>query len=158
MVGKDDIRQNIPYITISFDSWCAVDNIHFLRCGMPVKAIVTAVLLIIMVTLLVHFTEYFIPLSVKADMDMLCRSVLLKMENNGGLSPSDKEMLREELEKRGLIVADVDGTPHASMGETLRLYVAGDYTYSKMVSLFRRKDVSVRMIYDKSTISRKVIN
>ena len=50
---------------------------------MPVKAIVTGILLIIMVFLLVNFIEYFLPLSVKADLDMLCRSALLKMENDG---------------------------------------------------------------------------
>lgn len=125
---------------------------------MPVKAIVTAILLIIMVSLLVNFTEYFLPLSVKADFDMLCRSTLLKMENNGGLSPSDEEMLEEELRKMGLTDVDADGKKSVGMGETLRLYVKGDYTYSKMVSLFRREDVTVRMEYDESTISRKVVN
>lgn len=125
---------------------------------MPVKAIVTGILLIIMVFLLVNFIEYFLPLSVKADLDMLCRSALLKMENNGGMSTSDRETLHMGLEDRGLTNVEITATSSARQGDILTLRVEGDYTYSKITSLFRRENVSVRMVYDKSTMSRKVVN
>lgn len=125
---------------------------------MPVKAIVTGILLIIMVFLLVNFIEYFLPLSVKADLDMLCRSALLKMENDGGLSSADKETLRTGLEEKGLTNVDITATSKARQGDMLTLRVEGDYTYSKTTSLFRRENVTVSMVYDKSTMSRKVVN
>jgi len=125
---------------------------------MPVKAIVTGILLIIMVFLLVNFIEYFLPLSVKADLDMLCRSALLKMENAGGLSAEDREALRTGLEEKGLTGVVITATSGARQGGMLTLRVEGDYTYSKIQSLLRRENVTVRMVYDKSTMSRKVVN
>lgn len=125
---------------------------------MPIKAIVTGVLLIIMVFLLVNFIEYFLPLSVKADLDMLCRSTLLKMENDGELSSSDMNSLRSGLEENGLTNIVIEPQPSVKQDRMLTLHVEGDYIYSKTTSLFRRKDVTVRMVYDKSTMSRKVVN
>lgn len=125
---------------------------------MPVKAIVTGILLIIMVFFLVNFIEYFLPLSVKADLDMLCRSTLLKMENDGELSSSDKQTLQLGLAENGLTDIVITATPGTKQGGMLTLHVEGDYTYSKTTALFRREDVSVRMVYDKSTMSRKVVN
>lgn len=125
---------------------------------MPVKAIVTGILLIIMVFLLVNFIEYFLPLSVKADLDMICRSALLKMENDGGLSAGDRDTLRAGLEENGLTDIVITASSGARQGGMLTLRVEGDYTYSKITSLFRRENVAVRMVYDKSTMSRKVVN
>lgn len=53
---------------------------------MPVKPLVTGIMLVLTVILLVYMVEFFIPLSVKADIDMICRNALLNMENAGGLS------------------------------------------------------------------------
>jgi hypothetical protein len=125
---------------------------------MPVKAIITGVLLVLMVVLLVSFIEYFLPLSVKADMDMLCRGTLLRMENVGGLRSDEEEALNLELGKIGLTGIDIDGSPYAKQGRNLNLRVEGYYTYSKLRSLFKREDVTVHMVYDKTTMSRKLVN
>lgn len=127
---------------------------------MPVKAIVTGVLLVLMVVLLVSFIEYFLPLSVKADMDMLCRGTLLRMENAGGLSDDERDALEAELEKIGLrdIYIKPVNSSIVRQGEMLTLEVKCDYTYSKLRSLFKREDVTVRMVYDKTTMSRKLVN
>jgi len=53
---------------------------------MPVKPLMTGIMLVFVVFLLVYMVEFLIPLSVKADIDMICRSALLNMENDGGLS------------------------------------------------------------------------
>ncbi len=127
---------------------------------MPVKAIVTGILLILMVALLVNFIEYFLPLSVKADMDMLCRSALLRMENAGEMNSGDKGELESGLEKIGLtgIYISDEGLTNVRQGGKLKLHVEGNYTYNRMTSLFRREDVTVRMVYDKRTMSRKLVN
>lgn len=125
---------------------------------MPAKAIITGVILVIMVLLLVNFIEYFLPLSVKADIDMLCRSALLKMENEGGLSSSDRQELLSGLEGSGLADIVITATPNAPQGGRLTLHVEGDYTYSRITSLFGRGGVTIRMVYDKTTMSRKVVN
>lgn len=125
---------------------------------MPVKAIVTGIILIIMVSMLVYLIEFFLPLSMKAEVDMICRSTLLKMENAGGLSAAEKQNLRFELENKGLTGITISGTANAKQGSMLTLRVEGDYTYNRLVSLFKREDMKLRMVYNKASMSRKVVN
>ncbi len=125
---------------------------------MPVKTIVTGIMLIIMVSILVCCIEFFLPISMKADLDMLCRGKLLEMENAGGLSVYKKQQLQSELENKGLTDVVVMATEDAKQGGMLTLRVEADYTYSKLVSLFKRENVKLRMIYNKASMSRKVVN
>jgi len=125
---------------------------------MPVRAVVSGVILIIMISLLVFMVELFIPLSKKADIDMLCRSALLRMESAGGLDEAGRRTLQSELERMGFHNVQITATSNAKQGEILTLHVEADYTYSKMTSLFRRENVTQRMVYSKSSMSRKVVN
>lgn len=125
---------------------------------MPVKAIVTGIILITMVGMLVYLIEFFLPLSMKAEVDMICRSALLKMENAGGLSAAQKQNLRLELENKGLTGISISGTANARQGSMLTLHIEGDYTYNRLVSLFKRKEMKLRMVYNKASMSRKVVN
>ncbi|HOA55333.1 MAG: hypothetical protein WAP56_08595 [Acetivibrionales bacterium] len=125
---------------------------------MPVKPVLTGIMLIFVVFLLVYMVEFFIPLSVKADIDMICRNALLSMENAGGMTSDKKRELKAELESRGLTGVVITATENAKQGGQLTLRVEGDYTYNRITSLFGRGDVTLRMVYDKSTMSRKVVN
>lgn len=125
---------------------------------MPVKPVLTGIMLIFVVFLLVYMVEFFIPLSVKADIDMICRNALLSMENAGGMTSDKKRELKAELESRGLTSVVITATENAKQGGQLTLRVEGDYTYNRITSLFGRGDVTLRMVYDKSTMSRKVVN
>lgn len=125
---------------------------------MPSKVLVSGVLLVVMVCILVFIVEFFLPLSVKADMNMLCRNTLLKMESDGGLSENERLELQTELEKRGFESVAITGTPYARQGERLNLRVEGAYRYSKLSSLFLRSDTLQVMGYDKASMSRRVVN
>jgi len=125
---------------------------------MPVKAIVTGIVLIFMVVILVYMIEFFLPLSMKADLDMICRSALLKMENAGGLSAAEKHQLRSELADKGLTDIVISATSNARQGGMLTLHVEGNYAYNRLTSLFKREDVELRMVYNKASMSRKVVN
>lgn len=125
---------------------------------MPVKAVVTGVMLVLVVFLLVYMVEFFIPLSIKADIDMICRNALLNMENAGGLSSEKKQELKAELESRGLTGVVITATENAKQGERLTLRVEGEYTWNRITSLFSRGVETLYIVYDKSTMSRKVVN
>ena len=125
---------------------------------MPVKPLVTGVMLVLVVFLLVYMVEFFIPLSAKGDIDMLCRNALLQMENGGGLSNSGKLALKSELEGMGLDNVTISATENARQGGLLTLRVEGDYTYNGITGFLSRGEVTLRMVYDKSTMSRKVVN
>ena len=66
--GRDDIKEGWCY---ACQTCSDRDNAHI--CSFPACL----------------YGGIFIPLSVKADIDMICRNALLNMENAGGLS-SDK--------------------------------------------------------------------
>lgn len=125
---------------------------------MPVRAVVTGVILIVMVSMLVFMVELFVPLSKKADVDMVCRSALLRMESAGGLSDSERQTLQSELENSGFNNVQITATINAKQGEMLTLHVEGNYTYNRMTSLFKRENVTQRMVYRKSSMSRRVVN
>jgi hypothetical protein len=125
---------------------------------MAVRPVIMGITLIFTVFLLVFLVEYFIPLSVKADADMVCRRALLRMENAGGLSSSDRQALRTELEQKGLTGVTITASSGAKQGGLLTLHVEGDYTFSKITSLFKRDNVKYRFVYDKTSMSRKVVN
>ncbi len=125
---------------------------------MAAKIAVFAIALIFMVSILVFCIEFFLPLSIKADLDMACREVMLEMENAGGLSEDRAEELCDKLKELGLTDINVTATENAIQGGKLTLRVEAVYTYSKLVSPMKREDTSFRMVYDKTAISRRVVN
>lgn len=122
------------------------------------KVLVSGILLIVLICVLVFVVEFFLPLSVKADMNMLCRSTLLKMEADGGLSEAGRLELQAGLENKGLEAVVVSGTPHARQGERLTLHVGAIYRYSRLAALFTRSGAVREMGYDRVSMSRKVVN
>jgi len=125
---------------------------------MPAKAVVSGIILIMIVVFLVFALEFFIPLSVKSEMNSLCRKALLKMELEGGLRNENMLDLQEKLSGLGLSNIIIDGTEQAKLGERIRLKVEADFVYSKLTSFFSRTDVTQRMTYQKTSIARKVVN
>jgi hypothetical protein len=125
---------------------------------MPVRPLMTGIMLVIAVFLLMYMVEFFIPLSAKGDIDMVCRNALLKMENSGGMTASGKQALRSELESMGLENITISATENAKQGGLLTLRVEGDYTYSGITGFLSRGDITIRLVYDKSAMSRKVLN
>ena len=125
---------------------------------MPVKAVVSGIILIIMTILLVYMVEFFLPLSMKAELDMACRSMLLRMENAGGMSGALREELRQSLEEKGLTDISISAASNARQGSMLTLHVEADYTFKKLTSLFNREEVKLRLVYKKASMSRRVVN
>ncbi len=125
---------------------------------MPAKVVISGFMLVVMAALLVFTVEFFLPLSAKSDMNVLCRSALLKMENEGGMSDSMKAGLKNELDSRGFENILINGTANAKQGSELNLHIEAEYRYSRLVSLFTRTAFTQHMIYEKTAMSRKVIN
>lgn len=125
---------------------------------MAAKIVVFAIAFIFMVSMLVFCIEFFLPISMKADIDMMCRGVLLEMENAGGLSGDEAGKLCSKLEEMGLTDVVVTATENAMQGDKLTLKVEAVYTYSKLTAPLKRENTSVRMVYDKTAISRRVVN
>lgn len=125
---------------------------------MPVKAVVFAVLMVLMISLTVSMAELVIPLSARAEMNTQCRRTLLNMEVRGGLKSEDKRILEDTLDRIGFSKISVTGTESAKFGEEILLKVEADYRYSRLMGLFSRNETEQKMKYEKISVSRKVVN
>lgn len=125
---------------------------------MPARVIVTGIVLIAIISVMVFAIEFFLPLSAKSDMNILCRNTLLKMETAGGLTEQDRLELQASLQAKGFLNISVSGTQNARQGGDLNLHVEVEYSCSKLTALLNRKKELLSMVYDKSSLSRKVVN
>lgn len=124
---------------------------------MPAKAIVFSITLVIFTAMVVYTVELFVPLSAKSNMNAYCRKTLLKMEVEGELSYTDENEVRAKLEGIGFSNISIN-TTSGKQGEEISLQVTADYIYSKLTGLFRRSKIEQRMIYNRVSIARKVVN
>lgn len=125
---------------------------------MPSKVLVSGIIMIVTVCILVFVVEFFLPLSVKSDMNMLCRNTLLRMEVEGGLAEDERLGLQNELQNKGFVGISVTGTNYARQGGRLNLRVEADYKFNKLEALFSRSDSVQHMGYDKVSMCRRVVN
>ena len=125
---------------------------------MPARMLVTGFVLVVLTVFTVYCIELFVPLSAKAEMNTLCRSALLRMETEGGLSDTAVSELTASLQQKGFNNIQVTATAAAMRGEELRLAVSADFPYVTYGALFDKAAVSARMIYDRTSVGRKVVN
>lgn len=125
---------------------------------MPVRAVMAGVILVVMVSVLAFMAEFFIPISVKSDMNIFCRNTLLQMETKGGLSGELSNELRIKLENSGFKNIKISGTNIAKYGGGVQLRVEADYTYNKLTGLVTRSDMVEKMVYERTSVSRRVVN
>ncbi|MCR4435042.1 MAG: hypothetical protein QHH06_06640 [Clostridiales bacterium] len=125
---------------------------------MPDRGIVFGILFVFTIAMLVAMVEMFLPISAKIEMDMDCRKTLLEMETEGGLSDAGKADLLTRLGARGMTNITVAGSSGAKQGEALNLKVEADYVYSRFTGLFSMENAVQHMVYDKTSISRRVVN
>ena len=119
---------------------------------------VGTVTLIIILTILVSMFELLVPLSARQEFDLECRNALITMETRGGFTTADETNLTTNLTNRGFANINITATSIAKLGEQISLRVVADYRYSHMTDVFTRSSVTQRMIYDKTSRSREVVN
>lgn len=125
---------------------------------MPSKALVFGFAIMLLVAILVYMVEVFLPVSVKIDFNTICRAALLKMEIAGGMTDAIEDELMSYLYDVGFEIVVVEGTENAKFGHEINLWVEGEYTCSKLQNIFSREEITQRLVYNKTTISRKVLN
>ncbi len=125
---------------------------------MPVKAVVFALVIIMLLSITVLLVELFVPLSAKLDMNMYCRETIIKMEIDGGITADNTAGLRERLEGRGFVNIQISGTEGAMQGDNLILHVEAEYCHNSLTGIFTRNLTHYRMVCEKYASVRKVIN
>lgn len=125
---------------------------------MPGKALVLVFCIILMFILTVYCIELFIPLKLKIDFNDCCRQALIKAENNGGLTDEIRESLNDSLKNIGFENVQIICDSDVKKGDEINLKVYAEYERKKFEDLFNRENITDQYYYNKTTISRKVVN
>jgi len=125
---------------------------------MPSRVVVFGFIMVLAITVFVCMVEFFVPLSAKSDMNIRCRNTLIKMEIQGGLSQEERTKLLDELGEKGFRNTIVEGTPYAKQGDEITLQVEADYSSSRLTGLLVRRNETYRMVYNKTSTARRIIN
>ncbi len=125
---------------------------------MPVKAVIFALVIVMLLSITVLLVEFFVPLSAKIDLNMYCRETIIKMEINGGITADDADRLKQRLKDRGFVNIQISGTEGARQGDDLVLHVEAEFCHNSISGIFTRDLTCYRMVCDKYASVRKVIN
>lgn len=122
------------------------------------RVVVSGIVLVMLLAAGVCLIEFFVPLSAKIRMNACCRSALMTMEAEGGLTQQNSSMLEDRLSESGFSNIEITGTACAPRGDALVLNVSADYLYTRMTGFFTREQVVQPMSYERVSAARKVVN
>ncbi|MFO7612240.1 MAG: hypothetical protein R6W99_07140 [Clostridia bacterium] len=125
---------------------------------MAERAVVTAILLMIVLSICLYITESFIPIGKNMDFRDVCRSYLMRMEYCSGLGQEDLNSLEDRLEDLGFSGISVLAPETAKAGSEMILDVTAVYSHMSPVYIFRRISREYEMRYSRTAIARKIIN
>lgn len=122
------------------------------------KVIVTVFVLVVFLSFVVGTILIYVPIQAKNTFDSICRMALLSMENDNGLSTTIKDDLESKLTAKGYNIVSISGTPvGAKKGDYLNLRVEALYRYRTIETIFTSKLETATIIYDRTTVARKII-
>ena len=125
---------------------------------MAERAVVTAIIFLIVLSLCLYITENFIPIGKNMDFRDICRGYLMKMEYCSGLSASACSALVTELENQGFEDVAVSAPSSAKAGTVMTLNVIATVKRDSIAGIFKRLPKEYEMAYSRKAIARKVVN
>lgn len=125
---------------------------------MAERAVVTAIILLIVLSLCLYITESFVPIGKNLEFRDVCRGYLMKMEYNSGLGVSDCVALEGELENLGFENISISAPASAKAGTVMMLDVSVVLKWEGMTGIFKRSTRMYEMIYSRKALARKVVN
>ena len=125
---------------------------------MAERALVSAVLLVIVMSICLYMTECFVPIGRNMDFRDTCRDYLMRMEYNSGLGSSDCNELEDELEAMGFSDISITAPASAKAGSVMTLEVSVVYTQSGLFGILERTTRDYAMSYERKAVARKVVN
>jgi hypothetical protein len=125
---------------------------------MAERALISAVLLVIVMSICLYMTECFVPIGRNMDFRDTCRDYLMRMEYNSGLGSSDCRELEDELKNMGFSDISITAPVSAKAGSVMTLSVNVIYTQSGLFGILERTTRDYAMNYERKAVARKVVN
>ena len=125
---------------------------------MAERAVVAAIILLIVLSICLYVTESFIPIGKNLDFRDICRGYLMKMEYCSGLSETACRTLESDLENLGFENVSISAPMSAKAGSVMSLNVTATLKRESIAGIFRRIPKEYEMGYSRKAIARKVVN
>lgn len=122
------------------------------------KMLSTAISIVVFVFIAVVIIEMMAPISKNQSFDEVCRSYALLMEKKGGLSVSEKEQLKKEIEELDLVNVAVEAPPYGQtpFGEIMTLTVRADCVVRIGRPIFKLYSKMQPFTYERSMFCREI--
>lgn len=125
---------------------------------MAERAVVTAVILLIVLSICLYMMECFVPIGKNLDFRDVCRGYLMKMEYCSGLSESACISLQSDLENIGFEDVDVSAPASAKAGTVMTMNISATLKRYSIAGVFKRNIREYEMFYSRKAVARKVVN
>ena len=120
----------------------------------PIHLWVLGLAIILLLAFMITGTEHTVPMYVKSRFDDACSSYLAKIEKDGGLDSTSRNMLTAELNTLGVANISITAPESTAWGEEVELRVEGDYVFEATNYASLSKDTkSKRIRYSNKTRS-----
>lgn len=125
---------------------------------MAERAVVTAIILLIVLSICLYMMESFVPIGKNLDFRDVCRGYLMKMEYCSGLDESACTSFESDLEKIGFIEVEVSAPASAKAGTVMTMDVSATLRRYSIAGIFKRNIREYEMFYSRKAVARKVVN
>ena len=125
---------------------------------MAERAVVTAIILLIVLSICLYMMESFVPIGKNLDFRDVCRGYLMKMEYCSGLDESACTSFEADLENIGFIEVEVSAPASAKAGTVMTMDVSATLRRYSIAGIFKRNIREYEMFYSRKAVARKVVN
>lgn len=123
------------------------------------QTIVTGIALIIVISLFLAFMDYLHPIYLRHQFQEICRAYVFIAEAGNGLSLTEYNNLKSDLEEMGVHVLEMNiamkGTVKRLSG--INFKVKGEVFVTGFRSIFEREPKSFELNYETNQIARRIV-
>ena len=114
------------------------------------------IIIILLISLVI--VDYIVLINLKVDYDLICRKYFWIAEMNGGLSDANKRELRDILTLKNYYDISIESSESVGFGSEMTLKISSKRTCSHIKDWLTRKSENIDFVFEKVTISRRIIN
>jgi hypothetical protein len=123
-------------------------------------AITTGIVVAILLSFFVAFTDYTIPVMAKLDQNSICKGYATLIASEGRLEDTEISALRNALTERGFesVVIEITAPEGLRFRDVVRFVVTATYKSRQSTGLFSREVIDIPCRYEADLIYRKYVN
>lgn len=118
------------------------------------KLIITAFLLLICTAVTVQSIFLLVPFARRLEYDAICHDYIMRMEHQGGLSPSQQQALTDQLISRGFTIQRMDICTEGNYGESMQFIIQTSWQGRRLSGWLHNRKVEYQMTCSRNLLCR----